>query len=246
LVFVADEQDNVYAFDAAANTKVWSTNVATSVLGSYVDCSVGVYASTFPPCESNTPDGNTVGIMGTPVIDESDGILYAAGAVSLNGNPAFYIFAIGVETGNVIASAQIQGFVQGSNPGPMAKCSSTYPSNNTLVFDSGHVQRAALLLLDHVVYIAFAPGDHEWENGWLFGYSQASGSFTPTAVFATTPYGTGGGVWGSSAGPASDGNYIYTVSGNGTFDVASNGDPWTGVIALSSSSRHLPMARLFR
>jgi hypothetical protein len=126
-----------------------------------------------------------------------------------------------------MASTQIQGTVTGMSPGVNNKCTSTYPTNNTLSFDSGHVQRSALLLLSGLVYVAFSPGDNEWENGWIFGYMYESTpppSLQQTSIFATTPYGTGGGIWGSGAGPASDRTYIYTVSGNGTFDPPT-GDP---------------------
>lgn len=231
LVFIADEEDNVYAFDAASNTQIWSTNAGQSVLGGegYVNCSIQYFLQNFPPCEENTPAGNTVGIMGTPVIDESSGILYAVGAEGLDGDSAagFYLFALSYLTGDVLTYTQIGGSVQGLSPGSSGKCTSTYPNTNQRSFDADHVQRAALLLLNHVVYVGFAPGDSEWENGWIFGYQYQDGdpaSLQQTAIFATTPYGTGGGVWGSSAGPASDGTYIYTVSGNGTFDTPT-GDP---------------------
>lgn len=227
LVFIADEQDNLYAFDATTNTQIWATNVANSLMGTYVNCSFPSFAGSFPPCEENTPPGNTVGIMGTPVIDESDDILYAVGAVSLDENTTaeFYLFAVDILNGNVMASTQIQGTVQGK--GPSVKCSSTYPNSNTISFDSGHVQRSALLLLSGNVYVAFSPGDGEWENGWIFGYSYVPGTtatLAQTVAFAPTPYGTGGGIWGSGAGPASDGTYIYAVTGNGTFDPPT-GDP---------------------
>jgi hypothetical protein len=78
LVFIADEQDNLYAFDAAstAQIQIWKTNVAQQVLGTYVDCSTQLGPS-FPPCEVNTPPSNHVGIMGTPVIDAANNLLYA-------------------------------------------------------------------------------------------------------------------------------------------------------------------------
>jgi hypothetical protein len=231
LVFIADEQDNLYAFDAASDTQIWKTSVAQQVLGTYVDCSTQLGPS-FPPCEENTPPSNHVGIMGTPVIDATNNLVYAVGAVSLDENTTagFYLFAVDILSGNLMASTPIQGTVQGMSPGSgqSVKCTSTYPNSNTRSFDSGHIQRAALLLLNGLVYVAFSPGDAEWENGWIFGYqyeNTQSPSLQQTAIFATTPYGTGGGIWGSSAGPASDGTYIYTVSGNGTFDLASNGDP---------------------
>lgn len=93
-----------------------------------------------------------------------------------------------------------------------------------MTFDVNHLQRPALLLLNGVVYVGFVSGPvegvGEFNNGWLFGYSFNGSSFTQTAIFNTTPNGTGGGIWQSGAGPASDGSYIYLATGNGTFDLA--------------------------
>jgi hypothetical protein len=50
----------------------------------------------------------------------------------------------------------------------------------------------------------------------MFGYTFNGTSFYQTAVFNSTPFGTGGGFWGSGTGPASDGNYIFATTGNGT------------------------------
>lgn len=98
-------------------------------------------------------------------------------------------------------------------------------------FDYNHIQRSALLLLPvggvNTLYVAFAPGDGESENGWMFGYSFNSGVFSQTAIFSSTPFGTGGGIWQSGAGPASDGNYIYAATGNGTFSYVTPGPPST-------------------
>ncbi|MFZ0284856.1 MAG: hypothetical protein WAL32_06460 [Terriglobales bacterium] len=165
--------------------------------------------------------------MGTPVIDGDKQTLYAVGSVNVPSDPMpqYWLFALDILSGEVTASTQIQGVVPGDVTPQAANCSSTYPGNGGLVsFDAGHIQRAALLLLNGIVYVAFSPGDGERENGWVFGY-QYNPPFQQTAIFATTPYGTGGGIWGSGAGPASDGTYIYTVTGNGTFDLGLSGDP---------------------
>ncbi len=49
-------------------------------------------------------------------------------------------------------------------------------------------------------------------------------SFTQTAIFNTTPNGTGGGIWQAGAGPAGEtrgGNsYIFLATANGTFDLS--------------------------
>jgi hypothetical protein len=39
------------------------------------------------------------------------------------------------------------------------------------------------------------------------------------SAFSSTPHGTGGGIWGSGAAPASDGLDIFVATGNGTFDL---------------------------
>ncbi len=97
-----------------------------------------------------------------------------------------------------------------------------------MTFDVNHLQRPALLLLGSgssaVVYVGFASGPvddvGELNNGWLFGYPFNGSTFSQPAIFNTTPNGTGGGIWQSGAGPASDGGYIYLATGNGTFDLA--------------------------
>lgn len=77
------------------------------------------------------------------------------------------------------------------------------------------------------MYVAFAPGGDtgEYLNGWLFGYKFASGSFSQVEVVNTTPYGTGGGIWGSGGGLSAELRnnttpYIYVSTGNGTYDLS--------------------------
>lgn len=89
----------------------------------------------------------------------------------------------------------------------------------TLTFNNDHIQRAGLLLLSGIVYVAFADLP-ETENGWLFGYQLTNNggtySFSQPGILSTTPYGTGGDIWQSGGGPASDGTSIYVATANGT------------------------------
>jgi hypothetical protein len=223
LILIADMNDNVFAYNAGSNleTPVWSVNLSQAIPGGGpVDCS-STLGSNFPPCEvPGVVLGGFVGVMGTPVIDTTTNILYAVGAVATTA-VEFDLFAVNILNGAVLGLIPIVGSVSpGEDPGLSQICTSTYPATgDTRTFDSGHIQRSALLFLSPNVYVAFSPSDQEWENGWIFAYSFATPNFTQNAELNSTPYGTGGGIWGSGAGPASDGTAVYTVTGNGTYDV---------------------------
>jgi hypothetical protein len=103
-------------------------------------------------------------------------------------------------------------------------------SNGTIPFNLGRQnQRSALLLTadasgNKTLWIAYASHcDDPPYHGVLLGYS--AGNVTRmTAAFNNTPNGSEGGFWGSSGGPAADGNgNIYILGGNGTFDVNTGG-----------------------
>lgn len=187
-------------------------------------------------------------MTGTPVIDmnaKPNPVLYAVGAVCFDSNPpcnnstdaaGYYLFAVDIVAQSVTAT-EITGQVPGKAPSSI--CTSDYPTSGNITFSpvgnpNAHLQRSGLLLLPvnnvNTVFVAFADLP-ESNNGWIFGYQLqgqpgSSGSFTQTAIFASTPYGTGGGFWGAGAGPASDGTYIYTASANGTiFDPVSQTPP---------------------
>jgi hypothetical protein len=211
LVFISTEQNWLYAFNAASSspTPVWSKMVATAV-----NCN-GLQID-FEPCDSGYL-GTYVGMTGTPVIDTSSNILYVVGATENSPSSIGYsLFAVDITSGTVLASINISGSVNGKSPGAQAQCTSTYPAQGQVTFDYNHIQRSALLLLNGIVYVAFAPSDGEVENGWIFGYQYGSGALNPMRIFNSTPYGTGGGIWASGAGPASDGTSIFVTTGNGT------------------------------
>jgi len=225
LVLVATEQDVLYAFIAQTGEQVWSINLANQVPGGdYVYCPQT--AIVFSPCDEGNL-GDSVGITGTPVVDPSTNLMYLVAAVSQAGTVNYYLFAVNIKIGQIVGYIQVTGTVTGQTPASNKKCTSTFPSSGTISFDSNHMQRSSLLLLnDYTVYFSFGPNGDEFANGWLFGYSftphEGLGTFSQIAAFVPTPYGTGGGMWQSGGGLAAEtvqGNtYIYVATGNGTFD----------------------------
>src|SRR5262249_39786849 len=116
--------------------------------------------------------------------------------------------------GPVVIDATVDGTGEGSVGGRVP-------------FDSlRQFQRAALLLSQGVVYIAFGShGDARPWHGWLFGYDART--LQREMVFMTSPNAFGGGIWQAGGGPAADaaGN-IYFATGNGTFSVNQGGFDW--------------------
>jgi len=85
-VYVATEDDTVYALSAATGAVAWSAQ-----LGSPVP-SAGL------PCGNITP---MVGITSTPVIDESRGEIFVVAEELVNGNPAHVLTGLATASGKV-------------------------------------------------------------------------------------------------------------------------------------------------
>jgi hypothetical protein len=237
LIFISTENDWLYAFNANSNsqTPIWSHDLAgsTATGNTAINCNNLPPNVAFGPCSAPSLASGPVGVTGTPVIDTTGGAnnntLYVVAAAQGGSVVAYYLLAVNITTGKLAAQAfQIAGTVNGYAPPAGKYCGSTYPQQGQVSFVANYaVQRSALLLLPNgAVYVAFAPYPEDY-NGWMFGYALSSGQLSQTATFNSTPYGTGGGIWGSGAGPAAsaDGKSIYVTRGNGTtYDVV-NGVP---------------------
>ena len=159
------------------------------------------------PADVNcVPLAPSVGIMSTPVVDEASGTAYLMAKTYVSGSsgPAAY-WAHAVD---VLTLQERPGFpvlVEGS-----ADNVSGDP------FDAKqHVQRAGLILLDGVVYAAFAGNcDIAPWKGWIFGVSTA-GRITSRWA-AVDGSALGGGIWHTGGAPMVDGPRTFIVAtGNG-------------------------------
>jgi len=208
VVYVATENDSVYAYDADTGTLLWHVSALAS----------GETASDNRNCGQVTP---TIGITSTPVIDPSSGphgTIYVV-AMSKDSKGSYHqrLHALDVTTG----AEEFKG--------PVA-ISATYPgtgaegNGTTLTFNPAqHKERAGLLLLNGVIYLGWSSHcDIAPYNGWVMGYDESS--LVQTQLLNFTPNGNDGSVWQSGAGMAADssGN-IYFLAANGTADTAVNG-----------------------
>ena len=135
----------------------------------------------------------------------------------------------------------------------------TYPgtgdntNGTSVVFDpKQYKERAALLLLNGVVYMSWASHcDIRPYTGWIMGYSEST--LAQTSVLNVTPNGSDGAIWMSGGGLAADssGN-IYFLDANGDFDTTLNaqgfpadGDYGNAFTKVSTSGNRLAVADYF-
>jgi hypothetical protein len=216
VVIVATAQDTVYAFDADANSNpcvsLWQATLVPAG-------EEAVPVSSPPIANSDIPTDDIapfIGITGTPVIDASAGTLYVVAETQTSSFPTVYthrLYALDLGTGQ----RKTTGMQISTNP-------STSP-----VFDSllGN-QRAALLLDNNSIYIAF--GSHQGQigyHGWLFSYDASN--LTRNSVFVVTPgLFPRGGIWQSGGGPSADSNHnVYVSTGSGPFDANGGGSDYS-------------------
>jgi len=221
VVFVATENDSLYAFDADASPCVtyWSrvNGAATSLLPA---AEVVV-----PDADVNSTDiAPVIGITGTPVIDPTTNTIYVVAKSKLvtGLNPVYYqrLHAINITT----------GLEQPSSPAvitPAAAGNGDGSSGGTVGFDAlTENQRAALLLLGHTVYVAFgSDATTAPYHGWVVGYDKTT--LAQAGAFIDTPNGSAGGIWLGGAGLSvdPDSGYVFAATGVGTFDANSAAKP---------------------
>lgn len=237
VVIVATENDSVYAFDADSTNLFWKVSmlVATNEV-----------PSDDRGCSQVTPE---IGVTATPVIDRQfgpNGTIFVTAMSKING------------TTNYIQRLHALDLATGTNRLTPVTVVAKYPGKgdstdgtNVIFLPAQYKERAGLLLLNGVVYTAWASHcDDSPYTGWVIGYDEYT--LTQTNVFDFTPNGNEGSVWMSGAGMATDSsNNIYFLAANGTFDTnlvngfPNKGDYGNAFMKLSTTSNHLAVADYF-
>ena len=191
VVYVATENDTVYALDAATIRGTTATVLwKTSVLGMNESAATGL------ACGNISPNG----ITATPVIDRSRNAIYVI-AKSQNGNNYYErIHALSLTTGQELFS------------GPTTiSVTSPVTFNPAIQHD-----RAALLESGNTIYAVWSGlyGDCGSYWGWVISFN--ADTLAQTGALNVAPTDHGGGIWMGGGGPAADAaGSIYVISGNG-------------------------------
>lgn len=188
-IVVATEDNVVAGIDQATGTLRWTVVLAEPVDGASLGCT-----DLLP----------RIGVTGTPVIDPSTNTVYVAAKSVSAGQPVVKLHALDVNTGALRPGWPV--IIEGA--------ASNDPAHR---FDPKWAnQRPGLLLLDGVVYMAFAShcdlGDYA---GWVVGVGVDAKLRSLWSAYADTKR-SGAGIWQSGSGIASDGPATMIVTtGNG-------------------------------
>lgn len=221
VVYVATENDSVYAFDADGNSGMSSVPLWQT---SFINPSAGITTINAVNDLAKIAGGfvgPVLGITGTPVIDPNTGTLYVVAITKeiSNGVTNFYnrLHALDVATGaeKFGGPVVIQGSVRGVGDGNDG-------AGNVPFIQLKQHQRASLLLLNGQVIIPFTGHfDYPPYHGWVFSYDAYT--LVQTGIWNANPNGSEGGFWQAGCGPAADpAGYIYLESGNGNWDSTNN------------------------
>jgi hypothetical protein len=200
LLLVATMANAIFAFDANDGTQIW-----TRTLGTPINGNKGI---------DEHQINDHWGILSTPVIDATAGIMYLCAWISPDGSVGkarHGLHAVRITTG------------QDEHPRPIDFEGAVYDPGHGApqqAFGSaGRKQRASLLLEHGTVFVAFGSLRETGKEarGWIIACDVQSWSIA--AVWAAAARGFGGGIWQAGSGLASDGQgHIVCMSGNGTFD----------------------------
>ena len=181
LVIVATETNNVDALDASDGHLGWTKNVGAPAPQDQLGCgNLGTY-----------------GITGTPVIDFASRRIFLDALLLKNGLPTHQIFALSIDTGDVVAGYPIE-----------------VPTAITggVTFDASvQGQRGALAIAGGTLFVAYGGlyGDCGTYHGWIVGVRLSD----PTNFEAWPTTAHGGGVW-SMGGVSADDTNVYVATGN--------------------------------
>jgi Legume lectin domain/Chitobiase/beta-hexosaminidase C-terminal domain len=210
VVYVATNQDIVYAFDADTNgganaSPLWQVSLLTNS----------------PAWKNLTFDS---GVWGTPVINLAAKTMWLVSSEYQGTTPIFRLHALDITSGaeKFGGPIQITASLAGTGSGSVG---------GVLTFDPNfQKQRPGLLLQNGTVYAGFGSNNDEgaW-HGWLFSFSvnQTTQTIQQLDFFCSTPNGTSGGIWMGGSGlagevnnPAKPYGRLFLATANGTFSLA--------------------------
>ena len=208
-VYVATEDDTVYELSAATGAVVWSAHLGSPV------------PSADLPCGDITP---TVGITGTPVIDQSRGEIFVVADELVNGRPAHMFTGLSTASGKIEVTQDVDP--AGADPAALLQ-------RTGLALDDGRV----------VFGLGGNDGDCASYRGRLIAVPEKGGTPKMFTVDAAADESQGA-IWMGGAAPVVDSSGdIWVSTGNGS--VYSYAHPYDNSDSILELSPSLALAQFF-
>jgi fibronectin type 3 domain-containing protein len=235
VTYVATQHDSLYAIDAHGGNVLWHLSfLDPATPGAALPGATAISTLSRDIDSRISPE---MGITGTPVVDSAQHAIFVVTETKqiVNGKTHYVagLFKVDIQNGAVMASKVIgdttyadgtytyrtaanptsdqDPFVVGAGVGSISVSGQQRVYFNVL----WQTARPGLMLHDGRIYTTWASESFtSLYHGWILGFDE--NTLAPTAVFNTTPGGTGAGIW-QGAAVDSDGNF-YAETGNGTFD----------------------------
>jgi hypothetical protein len=205
--FIPTTSNDVLALDETAGTTLWKKNLGSAP------------SSTGAGCGNISP----IGVISTPVIDETARVIYVAGATGTSSIMDHQVHALSIE--------------DGSEKSGWPFSASKLTSGSMAFMPQPQNQRSALSLVGGTLYVAYGGhiGDCGAYHGWVAGINTSD----PTKFGGWSSGGQGEGIW-AAGGMASDGTGVFALTGNNTQRVTTHLDSEeavriTGLGTLSDS-----------
>jgi HYDIN/CFA65/VesB family protein/putative pyrroloquinoline-quinone binding quinoprotein/putative pyrroloquinoline-quinone-binding quinoprotein len=193
-VYVATENDQVYALNAGTGAQIWHTSLGNPFNITKV--------SSLSKCHDLVPN---IGVTGTPAYDPTSNELYMfANIVSGTNTPHYYLVGVNASSGKVVQQIHITG--QPSNDSSIGFMAQQQMERPGVLFNS----------VDGSVWGAFASHcDTKPYVGFVVRVTPANNAFTMWSDESGTTYNQAG-IWQGGSGLMEDAQHrIFLTSGNG-------------------------------
>lgn len=202
-LLVSTMNNSIYLLDSSSCATLWHSTFGTPL-------------TSYPSQNCGSQDcllyGNKIGCLSTPVIDQTNSLVYA---VCATATPSWVLYELSLTTGATVNSVTVTGSVTGTGDPGGGDCESA----GTLTFcPEFELQRSALTEANGNIYImAGSFSDIRPWHGWAFAYNAST--LAQVAVYCTSANQYGAGLWGASGGFTVLGNgNLVMETGNGTYD----------------------------
>jgi outer membrane protein assembly factor BamB len=219
LVYVGTENDSLYALFAKTGKVAWRVHVGNAVSTSLIDIA--------PTVSNGCGNISPLGITGTPVIDPTTNVLYAAEETTDGGHKwqdiRHWLVAVSLTTHRELWHHEIDP---------------PHANNPSYYYVAAEQQRPAATLLDGRVYIEFGglSGDCGKYHGYVVDVAEnGKGGVGSYQV----PTQAEGGIWGTGGAIVSPAGDLYVATGNGSSNSVADFDEGNSIVELSPSLHRL-------